>query len=133
MTMVRSNTVILWDCNGKIEATLFASSRKAFDLTRVNDQMGMIAVKVTTTVNFDAERDYVLRVVNKNGQLENQLVFGTLPSWAGGSLVAPRCLIADGKDTTRLLAKFPAQSYHDAEVRRHNGIRLDDDENCEGK
>jgi len=133
--MVRTSTVILWDCNGKLEATLFASNRNAFNVTPVNDQMGMIAVKVSTTVNFDAERDYLIRVVSKNGQLENQLVFGTMPKWAGGTLLAARCLIADGKNTSRLLAKFPAKTYSDSETRRHNGVRQDDDENenCSGK
>lgn len=128
--MVR--TIILWDSNGKLEAALFGSSRQAFKLERINDQMGMIAVKVTTTEKFSKSGDYLIRQVSKNGQVENQLVFGTMPRWAGGTLMSPRCLLENGADTTRLLNKYPAQNFHDSETRRHNGIS-DPDENCFGK
>jgi hypothetical protein len=130
--MVRSNNIILWDCKGKLEAAIFASRREAFKLERINDQMGMIAVKVSTTESFDEGSDYLIRQVNKNGRVESQLVFGTKPAWAGGTLVAPRCLLANGADTTRLLNQYPAKTYEDSETRRHNGIH-DADENCFGK
>lgn len=125
--MVR--TIVLWDCNGKLEATLFSSRRAAFKLESVNDQMGMIAVKVTTADEFDEKRDYLIRQVTKNGHIENQLIFGSLPRWAGGTLLSPRCLLASGAETTRLIKKYPASGYADSETRRANGI----DEDCMGK
>lgn len=133
--MVR--TIILWDCDGKIEATLFASNHHAFELETVNDQMGMIAVKVTTSESFDEQRHYLVRQLTKNGSTENQLIFGTMPGWAGGELLAPRCILASGADCTLLLKKFPAQSISDKETRRLNGVSNDsrknhDEEDCMG-
>lgn len=129
--MTKSKTIVLWDCNGKLEATLFASRRKAFSFESVKDQLGMIAVKASCTEQFDSSADYLIRQVLKNGRIETQLVFGTLPSWAGGTLRSPRCLIASGSETTRLLKKYPPAGYADSQTRRINGIHGDDD--CMGK
>lgn len=126
-----SKTIVLWDCNGKLEASLFASRRTAFTLESIKDQLGMIAVKASVTGDFDPSSDYLIRQVSKNGRIETQLVFGTLPAWAGGTLKSPRCLLASGAETTRLIKKFPPEGYADSETRRLNGIR--DDEDCCGK
>lgn len=128
--MVRTSTVILWDCNGKLEATLFCSRRQSFNLEPVKDQMGMIAVKVSTTISFDAERDYLVRQVKKNGRIDNQLVFGRQPRWTGGTLLTGRCLLACGADTTRLLSSSPEGGYEDREIRRHNGVNKSDEDCC---
>lgn len=129
--MVLTSTIVLWDCNGKIEATLFASRREAFKLEPIMDQIGMIAVKVSSTESFDEANDYLLRQVSKNGRIENQPVFGATPKWAGGTLLAGRCVIADGGKTTRLLRKYPPSTYADCETLRLNGINTDED--CCGK
>ncbi len=129
--MANCTTLVLWDCNGKLQATLFGSRREAFKLERVSDQMGMIAVKVCINAEFDPKRDYLVRQVNKNGRIEDQLVFGTLPLWAGGQLRAGRCLLDSGSETARLLSTYPAQTMRDRETRHHNGIDCDD--NCNGK
>ncbi len=115
-------TIILWSNNGKLVATLFASRRDAFNIERVDDQMGMIAVKVTTTANFNPEQDYLVRQVEKNGSSEKQLVFGTLPKWAGGTLLAGRSIVADGSDVTALLQRHPATTVNDRETCRLNGL-----------
>lgn len=130
VTMGISKTIVLWSNNGKLEATVFASRRDAFTVEKVDDQMGMIAVKVTTAADFDPERDYLLRQVKKNGGTNNELVFGSMPKWAGGELLAPRCIVADGSETTRLLAKFPATTQQDRETRRLNGITVDNAGEC---
>lgn len=135
--MVRS--IVLFDCGGKLVASLFASRRSAFKLVRVDDQMGMIAVTVSCTEEFDPSQDYLLRQVSKNGKLENQVVFGALPKWAGGELLSSRCLLASGDESKRLLDTYPANNWVDAETRRHNGVancrKLDDELNdgCFGK
>lgn len=136
--MGNCTTIVLWDCNGKLEATLFCSRRDAFKIEPVKDQMGMIAVKVTTTESFDEASDYLLRQVSKNGGREDKLVFGTMPRWAGGTLLAGRSILASGSETTRLLAKFPARTQADRETRRHNSVSNGDgcncnDEDCTGK
>jgi len=115
-------TIILWSNNGKLVSTLFASRRDAFNIERVDDQMGMIAVKVSTTASFNSERDYLVREVTKNGGSEKQLVFGTLPKWAGGTLLAQRTIVADGSDVTALLQRHPAVNFVDKEARRLNGL-----------
>lgn len=120
--MVQTKTLVLWSNNGKLEATIFGSRRSAFTAERVQDQLGMIAVKVTTTADFDPQQDYLLRQVSKNGGTENELVFGVLPKWAGGQQPATRCIIDSGMDTTRLLNAHPATTYGDRETRRLNGI-----------
>lgn len=133
------STIVLFDCGGKIEAALFGSRREAFKLERVGDQMGMIAVKVTTTPAFDANSDYLIRQVSKNNGISNQLIFGdSSPKWAGGELLAPRLLLDTAVGTSALLDAFPAQNWKDSEIRRQNGIsnrRADDNENdnCNGK
>ena len=136
--MANCTTVILWDCNGKIQASLFCSRPEAFKVEKVDDQMGMIAVKVSTTELFDESRDYLLRQVSKNGSVENQSVFGKTPRWAGGMLQAGRFMLATGAEASRLLEKFPARNFADHETRRHNGIECGgcnrcDDEKCSGK
>ncbi|MBX9686672.1 MAG: hypothetical protein K2X27_08220 [Candidatus Obscuribacterales bacterium] len=72
-------TVILWDCNGKLTAKLFASRAEAFKLEPVTDQPETDAVKVSTSDCFDASRDFLIRVVSKGGRTEDQLIFGTQP------------------------------------------------------
>lgn len=138
-------TIVLFDCGGKLLATLFGSSRDAFKLERVNDQLGMIAVNVTTTDKFDANKDYLVRQVTKNGGTSNELIFGTLPTWIkGGTLLAQHLILDSGEKTHRLVGKFPANNWQDSETRRHNGLpndnlphrrRLDDELNdgCNGK
>lgn len=120
--MNNCQTIVLWSNNGKLQATLFASRRNAFNVERVEDQMGVVAVKVTTTASFDPTRDYLVREVSKNGGLDKQLVFGTMPKWAGGTLLASRCIVADGSEVSALLARHPATTHKDKETRRLNGI-----------
>lgn len=125
-------TVVLFDAGGKLKASLFASRREAFRLERLDDQMGMIAVKVIPSESFDEESDYLLRQVEKGTRIENQLVFGASPLWAGGKLFAGRCLLDSGDEAARLLSKFKSKGWSDSQLRRANGIN-DDDESCQGK
>lgn len=141
--MMRS--IVLFDCGGKLLATLFGSRREAFTCTRLDDQMGMIAVRVMTTDKFDSSKDYLVRQVTKNGATYDELVFGTAPKWMkGGTLLAGRCIIDSGEDAHRLVGKFPAQNWKDSESARLNGLpnksdpisrRRDDElnDNCNGK
>lgn len=140
--MMRS--IVLFDCGGKLLATLFGSRREAFTCTRLDDQMGMIAVRVTTTDQFDPNKDYLVRQVTKNGGTFDELEFGTAPKWMkGGTLLAGRCILDSGENAHRLIGKFPANNWQDSETRRHNGLpesqpnsrRRDDElnDNCNGK
>ncbi|MBX9573899.1 MAG: hypothetical protein K2X77_33700 [Candidatus Obscuribacterales bacterium] len=137
-------TVVLFNCGGKLLATLFASRREAFTCTRMDDQLGMIAVRVMTTDKFDESKDYLVRQVTKNGGTFDELVFGTKPKWMkGGTLLAERHILDSGENAHRLIGKFPAQNWTDSETRRHNGLpntqpnsrRVDDElnDNCNGK
>lgn len=114
--------IVLFDCGGKLTATVYGSKASAFQLTRIDDQLGQIAVKVTCTTEFDANRDYLVRQVNKNGSISTELVFGTMPKWAGGTLNATRVMLDSGEKTTRLLEKFPPRNVADKETLRRNGI-----------
>lgn len=102
-------SVVLWSNGGSVRAMLLASRREAFEVTPVDDQTDMLAVKVTATSQFDPARDCLVRVVTKgtgkHSYTEDQLLCGTMPVWAGeragpgervrGTLRAPRACLAD--------------------------------------
>lgn len=133
-------SLVLFDCGGKLLATLFASRRAAFTVARLDDQMGMIAVRVMTTDQFDPSKDYLVRQVSKNGGVFDELVFGSKPMWMkGGTLLAERHILDSGENANRIISKFPAQNWKDSETARLNGLpnsrKLDDELNdgCNGK
>ena len=77
---------VIWDLGGKLRATVFASRREAFTMSSPGDQTSQLVVLFGTSDQFDPARDYLVRVVTKGSLVENQLLVGTLPSWAGGDL-----------------------------------------------
>lgn len=95
-------TAILFDCGGKLTAQLFASRANAATIKPVADETERLVVTITLADDFDPARDYVVRQVNK-GSIENQLVAGTMPVWAGGELKAERVWIA-GQTLTDAIA-----------------------------
>ncbi|MBX9721685.1 MAG: hypothetical protein K2X81_09845 [Candidatus Obscuribacterales bacterium] len=120
----RTTSIVIWDADGKLEATIFCSKRAAFTCAAVPDQMGMRAVKVSTTDEFDFASDYLIRQVSKGGKVETKLVFGTQPSWAGGKVQAERHILASGSDTSRILAANPPRTHSAKETCRHNGLSI---------
>lgn len=120
----RTQSIVIWDANGKLEATVFCSNPAAFTCSAVPDQMGMRAVKVSTTDDFDFAKDYLIRQVSKNGKVETQHIFGTRPTWAGGTLQAERHILASGADTSRILAANPPKTHSAQETCRHNGLSI---------
>lgn len=87
--------VVLWAAGGKVKAILFASRRSAFSVEPVTDQVDQLAVVVTETEQFDPATDYLVREVSKGNRVETELVAGTLPKWAGGSVEGGRVILAD--------------------------------------
>ncbi len=88
------HSVLLWSNGGKVKATLFASRRCAFSVTP-SDQTDQLVVHVTERASFNPDLDYLLRVVTKGNRVENQLLAGTAPKWAGGTICAGRVRLAD--------------------------------------
>lgn len=111
------NTVVIWDRGGKVKATLFASRREAFKVVPVADQTSMLAVHVTTTEQFHPARDYVVRVVTKGTRpVENELVVGTLPKWAGGTEpITGRVVIAEPSRAEVFERVQPVSAAHQRE------------------
>lgn len=71
--------VILQD--GPLTSELFASREGLVTIAPVEDCFPMQAVTVTLTAKFKPDSDYVVRVVNKGGRFETQLIAGKEPRW----------------------------------------------------
>lgn len=76
---MNTQTVILQE--DQLTAELFASRQGVVTIEKVDDCFPTNAVAVTLTRKFRPESDYVVRVVNKGGRLETQLIAGKEPRW----------------------------------------------------
>lgn len=74
--------LVLWDLGGRVTAQVFASRQDAVKVTPVDDEVSRSCVYVDLAPDFDPARDYVVRVVSKNGAFAHELVAGTMPDWA---------------------------------------------------
>jgi hypothetical protein len=76
---MNSQQVVLKD--GALSSEIFASREGVVTVTPVEDCIEMQAATVALTPKFKPESDYVVRVVDKGGRKETQLLFGKAPRW----------------------------------------------------
>ncbi|GEM_PF-2858271 len=74
--------VILNDPRAKLTSKVYASRKGLVDVTKVDDELDMRAVKITVAPGF-GETDYLVRVTQKGTRTVATLLHGTMPQWAG--------------------------------------------------